>query len=397
MIGIERDSLNAPSFFDNNISTNKELIDLGRKDKKNLDAQDNSNKIISYSAFNNRTIKANDTPILSKRTGVKPADFGLTITDLIFLLKKLDQIALKQSADGMVAARSSVNRKAAAIKQEGVLNCAAQVTGAAVQMGVTGYSAFKSGKGLNKQGATENKVQDLKKNELSKLEDSHLKNKSAKINEFDKRSENYLKKYNEVNSNPQSQIDKLKNEIPKLEGNRQSLLKENKNMESAESHRIKSNIDAKKSELVRLEKELNNDIADQKDVMKKLNNKKDNELKELDLNHEKAKADIKKQPENLGDNKEHNNMSSSFENQRTYDHLSHAIGSIFSSSIYVAAYTEKAKQANAELESSVDHKTTDNNRERSNSYKNSASELINSINAILEKHTATIGEIARKC
>lgn len=402
MPDFEIKNLNIPTYYNVNKNDNLQADGLVITAKNNkhqniIDAQDLSRGVILQTAIGYQHSESKDYPVLSKRRGVKPADFGLTVTDLIFLLKKLDQIALKQSSDGMVAAKASVDRKAEAIKQEGILNCASQVTGTAVQLGVTLFGSYKSRKSLAKQNSIEKNSQNQKNKSLAELDNKLVDNKNKLSNDFDKQSVRYANKGAEVNNSTKSQINKLKNEISNLEDEHHTLLKANKNISSNESDYVQSKINYKKSELARLEGELSANTAMQRESLNTLSADKDKELAKLQSGYDRDKFKIENEPEPLNDTKAYQKAGDKIERYRSYGHLSHAIGSIFSSSIAVAAYTEKAKQANAELESSVDHKTTDNNRDRSNSYKSSASELINSINNILEKHASTIGDIARKC
>lgn|GEM_PF-2431006 len=399
---IQTKVINIPTYYNVNKNDNLQAdgLIIAAKNTKNqniIDAQDYSRGVILQTAIDYQHPETKDYPVLSKRRGVKPADFGLTVTDLIFLLKKLDQIALKQSSDGMVAAKASVDRKSQAIKQEGILNCASQVTGAAVQLGVTLFGSYKSRNSLAKQNSIEKNSQNQKNKSLAELDNKLVDNKNKILNAFDKQSTRYIDKGTEINNSTKSQINKLKNEISALEGEHHVLLKANKNISSNESDYVKLKINYKKSELARLEGELSDNMAMQRESVNALSSDKDKALAKLQSGYDKDKFKIDNEPEPVSNTKAYQKAGDKIERYRNYSHLSHAIGSIFSSSISVDAFSEKAKQANAELESSVDHKTTDNNRERSNSYKSSASELINSINNILEKHASTIGDIARKC
>ncbi|EIC82001.1 hypothetical protein, partial [Serratia sp. M24T3] len=182
--------------------------------------------------------------------------------------------------------------------------------------------------------------------------------------------------------------------------NQQDILKANKNIPNRESDHESFNrtkIENKKNELSRLEQDHNGNLAHQKTKFESLEADKNKKIAELDSTHNDDKQIIDNEPELAESKNDYHDHNNSFERYRSLGQLSHAFGATTTSAFSIGTANERAKQANAELDSSVNHKTNDYNRERASSYKSSALEIINQILAILEKHNATIGEIARKC
>jgi hypothetical protein len=296
---------------------------LADKEPASAALQINLSRVITEEITLESRPPSSSSPVLNTRSRGTASDFSLSITDLIFLLKKLDQIALKQSADGMINAQSSVNSKATSIRQEGIYNCSAAVAGGITQIAVMGASYVLSAHSLRKQKGIDGAAEKIKQDGISQIGAKRDKN-IADINE----------KY-------KPQLDEIH---PKIEERDGHIKNENANFEL-----------------------------------------------------EKAKLENQRNALSNDDKKRYMNASLNVEKYRTLGQLSHSMGNMISSSVSIGASEERAKSSLAEMSSSVENKVTDNNRERSNNYKNTASELINSMNRILENISNTIGEIARKC
>jgi hypothetical protein len=236
----------------------------------------------------------------------------------------------------MINAQSSVNSKATSIRQEGIYNCSAAVAGGITQIAVMGASYVLSAHSLRKQKGIDGAAEKIKQDGISQIGAKRDKN-IADINE----------KY-------KPQLDEIH---PKIDNEYGGALS------------------------------------------RPIREERDGHIKNENANFELEKAKLENQRNALSndDKKRYMNASLNVEKYRTLGQLSHSMGNMISSSVSIGASEERAKSSLAEMSSSVENKVTDNNRERSNNYKNTASELINSMNRILENISNTIGEIARKC
>jgi hypothetical protein len=309
---------------------------LADKEPASAALQINLSRVITEEITLESRPPSSSSPVLNTRSRGTASDFSLSITDLIFLLKKLDQIALKQSADGMINAQSSVNSKATSIRQEGIYNCSAAVAGGITQIAVMGASYVLSAHSLRKQKGIDGAAEKIKQDGISQIGAKRDKN-IADINE----------KY-------KPQLDEIH---PKIDNEYGGALS------------------------------------------RPIREERDGHIKNENANFELEKAKLENQRNALSndDKKRYMNASLNVEKYRTLGQLSHSMGNMISSSVSIGASEERAKSSLAEMSSSVENKVTDYNRERSNNYKNTASELINSMNRILENISNTIGEIARKC
>ena len=123
----------------------------------------------------------------------------------------------------MVASKLSIDRKAASIRQEGVLNCASQVTGAVVQMGVSFYSFAGATKNLRKQNALDKEGVAPNKAKIDNLKNKKIEDVDKVGKDYQSKLDRLNAKHNEVNQQTLKAIEKNNNDIANLERNTRKI------------------------------------------------------------------------------------------------------------------------------------------------------------------------------
>lgn len=391
-------TLNALTVLQPQLSTQSASVDYRAKKPLANDKQSSATQNTLQSAIvispDKDAKPLSDLPRLKEAKEVSRSTYGLVLTELIYLLKKIDQDALKMSADGMVASKLSVDRKAASIRQEGVLNCASQVTGAVVQMGVSFYSFAGATKNLRKQNALDKEGVAPNKAKIDNLKNKKIEDVDKVGKDYQSKLDRLNAKHNEVNQQTLKAIEKNNNDIANLERNTRKIDDPDITKVDLKNHDL---LELKRMDRKYLNREHKENLAFQRAARDSIQSAKNDDINRISNKYDNEMNELLSDTSPIDNQKAYNDAGNKAEQFRMMSHLSHPIGSIFSSSIAVAAMNERAAATLAELEASVDNKTTDNNRERSNSYKSTAIELLNSIKNILQDRTNAAGEIIRRC
>jgi len=391
-------TLNALTVLQPQLSTQSAGVDYRAKKPLANDKQSSATQNTLQSAIvispDKDAKPLSDLPRLKEAKEVSRSTYGLVLTELIYLLKKIDQDALKMSADGMVASKLSVDRKAASIRQEGVLNCASQVTGAVVQMGVSFYSFAGATKNLRKQNALDKEGVAPNKAKIDNLKNKKIEDVDKVGKDYQSKLDRLNAKHNEVNQQTLKAIEKNNNDIANLERNTRKIDDPDITKVDLKNHDL---LELKRMDRKYLNREHKENLAFQRAARDSIQSAKNDDINRISNKYDNEMNELLSDTSPIDNQKAYNDAGNKAEQFRMMSHLSHPIGSIFSSSIAVAAMNERAAATLAELEASVDNKTTDNNRERSNSYKSTAIELLNSIKNILQDRTNAAGEIIRRC
>lgn len=391
-------TLNALTVLQPQLSTQSAGVDYKAKKPLANDKQSSATQNTLQSAIvispDKDAKPLSDLPKLKEAKEVSRSTYGLVLTELIYLLKKIDQDALKMSADGMVASKLSVDRKAASIRQEGVLNCASQVTGAVVQMGVSFYSFAGATKNLRKQNALDKEGVAPNKAKIDNLKNKKIEDVDKVGKDYQSKLDRLNAKHNEVNQQTLKAIEKNNNDIANLEKNTRKIDDPDITKVDLKNHDL---LELKRMDRKYLNGEHKENLAFQRAARDSIQSAKNDDINRISNKYDNEMNELLSDTSPIDNQKAYNDAGNKAEQFRMMSHLSHPIGSIFSSSIAVAAMNERAAATLAELEASVDNKTTDNNRERSNSYKSTAIELLNSIKNILQDRTNAAGEIIRRC
>lgn len=391
-------TLNALTVLQPQLSTQSAGVDYRAKKPLANDKQSSATQNTLQSAIvispDKDAKPLSDLPKLKEAKEVSRSTYGLVLTELIYLLKKIDQDALKMSADGMVASKLSVDRKAASIRQEGVLNCASQVTGAVVQMGVSFYSFAGATKNLRKQNALDKEGVAPNKAKIDNLKNKKIEDVDKVGKDYQNKLDRLNAKHNEVNQQTLKAIEKNNNDIANLERNTRKIDDPDITKVDLKNHDL---LELKRMDRKYLNREHKENLAFQRAARDSIQSAKNDDINRISNKYDNEMNELLSDTSPIDNQKAYNDAGNKAEQFRMMSHLSHPIGSIFSSSIAVAAMNERAAATLAELEASVDNKTTDNNRERSNSYKSTAIELLNSIKNILQDRTNAAGEIIRRC
>lgn len=330
-------------------------------------------------------------PQLRKGKLITRQDFGLVLTNLIYLLKKMEQDSIRFSSEGMVASKVSVDRRADAIRKEGNLNCAAQISGAALNIGVSVASLIGMRDKSSKDSSSKTNLDKNNKPKLDEI-DNVNKHKVDGINNRHVAEVNRLdKKYSNINKSDKEDITKLEQEISTLQ-------RHNKKAQEAGFGDVDNGaINAKQKQIDLAKNNIANNNKAKENSIKELEAGRDKEINKVNAECEADKDKlISEKPAHTDEESYHKSRYRS-EKYRLIGNLGSPAGQILTSAVTVFATEERAKGVLAEQESSVDNKTTDFNRDRASNYKSTATELINSIKTILQDRTNTAGEIIRRC